>query len=88
MSTSFWQNEPKLAKSKQYLSFRAPLDLGNDPRGAKFVETRTVALEAPLAAFELARHARQRVLHQPDIAAGRSAHRRRPSDIPMPQQDA
>src|SRR5260370_14619929 len=45
------------------------IDRGEDLRGGKLVKALAIAVESALAAFELARQARQRVLHQPDIAA-------------------
>ena len=45
------------------------IDRGEDLRRGKLVKALAIAVEPALAAFELARQARQRILHQPDIAA-------------------
>src|SRR5205807_8193946 len=45
------------------------IDGGEDLRRGKLVKALAIAVESALAAFELARQARQRILHQPNIAA-------------------
>src|SRR5438309_7637242 len=45
------------------------IDRGEDLRRGKLIKALAIAVESALAAFELARQARQRILHQPDIAA-------------------
>src|SRR5260370_2934303 len=45
------------------------IDRGEDLRGGKLVKAFAIVVEWALAAIELARQARKRMLHQPDIAA-------------------
>src|SRR2546429_9295106 len=45
------------------------IDGGEDLRRGKLVKALAIVVEPALAAFELARQARQRILHQPNIAA-------------------
>ena len=59
-----------LAAASRRLPHRQRLiDRGHDLIDRKLIETLAVAVEPALAAFLLARQARQRILHQPDIAA-------------------
>ncbi len=62
----YWQS----AASSRRLPHRQRLiDCRHDLAGGQLIETLAVAVEPALAAFQLARQAWQRILHQPDIAA-------------------
>ena len=57
------------------------IDSADHPLRRQFIEACAVTVEPPLAAFQLAWHARQRILHQPDIAAALKCARGRPDVV-------
>jgi hypothetical protein len=54
------------------------IDRGKDLRDRQLVEALAMAVEPALTAFQLARQASQRILHEPDIAAPLDCARRLP----------